>query len=85
MTIDDVVGRVAQYGCDLVEITGGEPLLQRDVYPLMKSCWRLEDGDGGDWRALEHQGVPASGDPDHGCEVSGQRRVRKTSGRISTC
>ena len=36
MTIDAVVSRVEQYGCDLVEITGGEPLLQRDVYPLMR-------------------------------------------------
>jgi 7-carboxy-7-deazaguanine synthase len=35
MSVDDVVTRVAEYGCDLVEITGGEPLLQRDVYPLM--------------------------------------------------
>jgi 7-carboxy-7-deazaguanine synthase len=35
MTIDDVLDRVEEYGCDLVEITGGEPLLQSDVYPLM--------------------------------------------------
>ena len=36
MSIDAVVSHVEQYGCDLVEITGGEPLLQRDVYPLME-------------------------------------------------
>lgn len=36
LSVDDVVARVADYGCDLVEITGGEPLLQRDVYPLME-------------------------------------------------
>jgi 7-carboxy-7-deazaguanine synthase len=36
MTLDDVVERVEEYGCDLVEITGGEPLLQSDVYPLME-------------------------------------------------
>jgi 7-carboxy-7-deazaguanine synthase len=24
------------FGCDLVEVTGGEPLLQEDVYPLME-------------------------------------------------
>lgn len=36
MSIDDVLGKVDQFGCDLVEITGGEPLLQRDVYPLME-------------------------------------------------
>jgi len=35
MSIDDVVAAVARESCPLVEITGGEPLLQRDVYPLM--------------------------------------------------
>ena len=33
--VDEVVVDVEQYRCDLVEITGGEPLLQEDVYPLM--------------------------------------------------
>ena len=36
-TVDDVVGEVAAFGCPLVEITGGEPLLQEDVYPLMSA------------------------------------------------
>ena len=36
MSIDDVVKAVDEYGCPLVEITGGEPLLQDDVYPLME-------------------------------------------------
>jgi len=36
MSVEDVVGRVDGYGCDLVEITGGEPLLQPEVYPLME-------------------------------------------------
>jgi len=40
MTIDEVLARVDDYGCDLVEITGGEPLLQRDVYPLMDQLLR---------------------------------------------
>ncbi len=35
-SVDDVVGEVERLGGDLVEITGGEPLLQRDVYPLMQ-------------------------------------------------
>jgi 7-carboxy-7-deazaguanine synthase len=35
MSVDDVVAAVDAAGCDLVEITGGEPLLQEDVYPLM--------------------------------------------------
>jgi 7-carboxy-7-deazaguanine synthase len=34
--VDDVVRRVKAYGCPVVEITGGEPLLQKDVYPLMQ-------------------------------------------------
>ena len=34
--LDAVVNEVLAYGCDLVEITGGEPLLQEDVYPLME-------------------------------------------------
>lgn len=35
VSVEDVLAKVRAYGCDLVEITGGEPLLQRDVYPLM--------------------------------------------------
>jgi 7-carboxy-7-deazaguanine synthase len=35
MSIDDVVAEVDRHECPLVEITGGEPLLQDDVYPLM--------------------------------------------------
>jgi len=36
MSIDEVVKAVDEYGCPLVEITGGEPLLQDEVYPLMQ-------------------------------------------------
>jgi len=35
-SLDDVIGEVERYGCPLVEVTGGEPLLQEDVYPLMQ-------------------------------------------------
>ncbi len=42
MSIDDVLGAVDEYGCPLVEITGGEPLLQEDVYALMERL--LESG-----------------------------------------
>ena len=34
-TLDDVVAEVEGHGCPLVEITGGEPLLQEEVFPLM--------------------------------------------------
>ncbi len=36
MTVDEVVRRVEDEACPLVEITGGEPLLQPDVYALMQ-------------------------------------------------
>jgi 7-carboxy-7-deazaguanine synthase len=36
LSVDDVVSQVSAFGCPLVEITGGEPLLQKDVYPLMQ-------------------------------------------------
>lgn len=42
MELDDVVAEVRRYECPLVEITGGEPLLQQDVYPLMERL--LADG-----------------------------------------
>jgi 7-carboxy-7-deazaguanine synthase len=35
MSVADVILAVELYGCALVEVTGGEPLLQDDVYPLM--------------------------------------------------
>lgn len=35
-TVDDVLAEVRRYRCPTVEITGGEPLLQEDVYPLME-------------------------------------------------
>ena len=35
--VDDVLADVDRYGCPLVEVTGGEPLLQPDVYPLMQA------------------------------------------------
>ena len=34
-SLDEVMKRVGSLGGKLVEITGGEPLLQREVYPLM--------------------------------------------------
>src|ERR1700693_1486329 len=40
-SVDEVIAEVEQYGCPLVEITGGEPLLQEDVYPLMDQLLAL--------------------------------------------
>jgi 7-carboxy-7-deazaguanine synthase len=36
VSTEDVVAAVLKYDCPLVEITGGEPLLQEEVYPLME-------------------------------------------------
>jgi 7-carboxy-7-deazaguanine synthase len=41
-SIDEVLAEVDRLDCPLVEVTGGEPLLQEDVYPLMQSL--LERG-----------------------------------------
>ena len=35
-SVEQVLERVAAYDCRMVEITGGEPLLQPDVIPLMQ-------------------------------------------------
>ena len=50
MTVDDVVAAIEPYPCRLVEITGGEPLLQADVHPLMDRL--LADG----WEVLIETG-----------------------------
>jgi len=40
LSVDDVLQRVRAFACPTVEVTGGEPLLQLGVYPLMS---RLAD------------------------------------------
>ena len=35
MSIDEIVGKVKNFGVKLIEITGGEPLMQENLYPLM--------------------------------------------------
>jgi 7-carboxy-7-deazaguanine synthase len=42
MSIDEVIDAVNRFECPVVEITGGEPLLQKEVYPLMDRL--LADG-----------------------------------------
>ena len=36
-SLEDVLAEVDRHECSLVEVTGGEPLLQDEVYPLMQS------------------------------------------------
>ncbi len=37
MSVEEVLDRVADYRCRVVEVTGGEPLLQPDVLPLLRA------------------------------------------------
>ncbi|NNE43708.1 MAG: radical SAM protein [Gemmatimonadetes bacterium] len=41
-TVDDVLDEVRTHPCDLVEVTGGEPLLQKNVHDLIARL--LEEG-----------------------------------------
>jgi 7-carboxy-7-deazaguanine synthase len=36
MMMEDVLARVRAFGCSLVEVTGGEPLAQREAFTLIK-------------------------------------------------
>jgi 7-carboxy-7-deazaguanine synthase len=36
MSMDDVIATVKSYGCNLVEITGGEPLAQAEAFDLIR-------------------------------------------------
>lgn len=42
LSLDEVMQQVESFSLPLVEITGGEPLMQEDVYPLMEAL--LEKG-----------------------------------------
>ena len=44
VSVDDVIADVQRLGGDLVELTGGEPLLQADAYPLMQRLLDLKYG-----------------------------------------
>ncbi|HYL59530.1 MAG TPA: radical SAM protein [Candidatus Acidoferrales bacterium] len=37
MPVSEVAAKLVAYGCDLIEVTGGEPLLQEGVYPLTQA------------------------------------------------
>ena len=60
-TLDAVVEAVRAFGCPLVEVTGGEPLLQPGVHPLMtRLCDEgfevlLETGGGLDIRSVDRR------------------------------
>ena len=75
MAIDDVVAEVTRHGCRLVEMTGGEPLLQKDLYPLMD---RLHEAglqvliETGGHRSIEHVPAYATVIMDVKCPGSGE-------------
>jgi 7-carboxy-7-deazaguanine synthase len=60
-TVDEVVEAVRAFGCPLVEVTGGEPLLQPAVHPLMsRLCDEgfevlLETGGGLDIKSVDRR------------------------------
>jgi len=75
MSVDDIMSRVEQYNCDLVELTGGEPLLQPDIDELARrlcdagNTVLIETGGHGDISTLDSRVVrimdlkcPASGE-----------------------
>jgi 7-carboxy-7-deazaguanine synthase len=75
MSLDDVLAAVEQHHCDLVEITGGEPLLQDDVYPLMERL--IEAGrtvmlETGGHRSIERVPEPVLKVVDVKCPGSGE-------------
>ena len=59
-TLDQIMSDVRRYGCDLVEITGGEPLLQPNVHALMTQLCS-----GGHTVLLETSGACAISACDH--------------------
>ncbi len=42
LSIEEIIQKVESYGCKLVELTGGEPLLQKEIYELSERL--LEKG-----------------------------------------
>ena len=76
MSVDDVMADVEARGCPTVEVTGGEPLLQPDVYPLMQRL--LDSGktvliETGGHRSIAN--VPAGRHPHRRCEMPRLRRI----------
>ncbi len=41
MSLEQVIEDVKKYGCNLVEVTGGEPLIQKECIPLMRELCNL--------------------------------------------
>ena len=42
MAVEEVAAQIIGYGCDLAKVTGGEPLLQPAVHPLIARMLEAE-------------------------------------------
>ena len=40
-TFEDILSRLREFGCPLVEVTGGDPLAQKNVYPFIETLCDL--------------------------------------------
>jgi 7-carboxy-7-deazaguanine synthase len=78
MALGEIVEQVEGFGCDLVEVTGGEPLLQEGVYELVSELLArghtvmIETSGAADVSRLDPRAIkimdlkcPASGEMDH--------------------
>ena len=36
ISFDDIFAKLEEFGCNLVEVTGGEPLAQKNVFPFIQ-------------------------------------------------
>jgi 7-carboxy-7-deazaguanine synthase len=75
MRVEDIAAEVERLGCRVVEITGGEPLLQADVYPLMQRL--LDEGhdvllETGGHRSIAHVPPGVARIVDVKCPASGE-------------
>jgi 7-carboxy-7-deazaguanine synthase len=75
MEVEEVLERVRAFACSTVEITGGEPLLQPDVYALMQRL--LDDGhevllETGGHRSIERVPARVARIVDVKCPASGE-------------
>jgi len=75
ISVDDVMAKVKAYGCRLVEVTGGEPLAQREAFRLIQRL--CDDGyevliETGGYVSTEHVDPRAKIILDVKCPASGE-------------
>jgi 7-carboxy-7-deazaguanine synthase len=75
MSFDEIFARLAEFGCELVEVTGGEPLAQKNAFPFISQL--LDRGyevliETGGFVSTEHVDPRASIILDVKCPASGE-------------